>query len=147
MESQFINTSNPQLKIDAVKMNLNQKKTDDIKTRFHDKFLITCLTGANQGESKNKQKKSQIFGRKDLTKILNYNNKRKEFIDEHGEEVIAELNFTMPNYYTDSVSAEPNYKNTSKKRRKLSDLVQEDVNLPDQVKLNAIKYYNNILDK
>lgn len=137
----------PKVIVNQEKYLMNKKKVENIKTRFHDEFMTVCsINRLDVVDSRVKPKKYPLNGRKNLTKILNYNPRRKEFEEELNEEVIAEINFSVPNYCVDQ-SAENNTKQNTRKRAKAEEEAHENIEAPSRVKMNSVHYYNNVLDR
>ena len=112
---------------------------------FQDEFNTVCCIGRAEGsESKHpKSKKQPSKGKKDLAKILKYNSKRKEFEMEEEEELICELSF---NGINEDKEANANGPKEGRKRGRPKEKPQI-MQIPESRKMNALRYYNTVLDK
>lgn len=131
---------------------------------MEDEFEIMCGIGRDsfvEVKTTTKSRKPGIPVRKDLAKILGYNPKREEFDEEEKDEVcrrqniyfnssliqvLCELNFTVPNYCNDTVNSDAATKIDSRKRNRKPRDKFNNLGLSDEHKLEAISYYNSVLD-
>jgi hypothetical protein len=136
-------------KIDKAKLKLNHEKLEVTKTIMEEEFEIICGIGRDtlfEAKPHSRGRKPGMPARKDLAKILGYNSKRKEFDEEEKEEVLCELNFSVPNYCNDTGTSESIAKVDSRKRTRKPKEKFNNLDITDEQKLSAISYYNNILD-
>lgn len=132
--------------IDQDKLSLNHKKVEKTKNLFQEEFFTICSIGRDEGnDSRSTKPNRTVPVRKNLAKILGYNPKRKEFEEEDIEELIAELNFDIPNYNIEISAADA--KKDSRKREKGVKETISNIDIPYQQKLDALKYYNSVIDK
>lgn len=139
---------------DENKLKHNHRKIEKTKKMFQDEFYTMCSIGRYEGfdPKQGKVKKIVRDKRSNITKALNYNHKRKEFEDDDklpdpNETVMGELNFNVKNIVNEVKDVEENNKKDQRRRNRQQREKVQNIDLPPKRKLNAVKYYNSVLDK